>query len=99
MLRDLKHRYVDGLILVSLHLTEAHTEEYAGGGPVIVIGLPTKDTPVDRSAPTAEGRRRSRRHLRGRAAADRVRQRAPSTRPGPSRASAISTAALMRRCT
>ena len=27
MVRDLKHRHVDGLILASLHLTDAHAAE------------------------------------------------------------------------
>lgn len=43
MLRDLKRRYVDGLILCSLHLTAAHETELAAAAvPVIVIGRPTK---------------------------------------------------------
>ena len=48
MLRDLKHRFVDGLILASLNLTEAHTDELRNAAaPVVVIGRPTKGTPVD----------------------------------------------------
>jgi LacI family transcriptional regulator len=48
MVRDLKHRFVDGLILASLHLTEAHAAELRHAAvPVVVIGRPTKDTPVD----------------------------------------------------
>jgi LacI family transcriptional regulator len=48
MLRDLKRRFVDGLILCSLHLTEAHALELArAAAPVIVIGLPPKGTRVD----------------------------------------------------
>lgn len=48
MIRDLKHRYVDGLILASLHLTDAHHEELArAAAPVVVIGRPGKGTPVD----------------------------------------------------
>ena len=48
MVRDLKHRYVDGLILASLHLTDAHAERAErAAAPVIVIGRPTKGTPVD----------------------------------------------------
>jgi LacI family transcriptional regulator len=48
MVRDLKHRYVDGLILASLHLTEAHADELRrAAAPVIVIGRPTKGTPTD----------------------------------------------------
>ena len=46
--RDLKHRYVDGLILASLHLTDAHADELRrAAAPVIVIGRPTKGTPSD----------------------------------------------------
>jgi LacI family transcriptional regulator len=45
MVRDLKHRYVDGLILVSLHLTDAHADELRrAAAPVIVIGSPPKGT-------------------------------------------------------
>jgi LacI family transcriptional regulator len=48
MIRDLKHRYVDGLILASLHLTEAHAAELSlAAVPVVVIGRPTAGTPVD----------------------------------------------------
>jgi len=48
MVRDLKHRHVDGLILASLHLTEAHVEELAhAAAPVVVIGRPSGGTPVD----------------------------------------------------
>lgn len=48
MVRDLKHRYVDGLILASLHLTEAHAAELQlAAAPVVVIGRPTAGTPVD----------------------------------------------------
>jgi LacI family transcriptional regulator len=48
MVRDLKHRYVDGLILVSLHLTDAHADELRrAAAPVVVIGGSTKGTPVD----------------------------------------------------
>ena len=48
MVRDLKHRFVDGLILASLYLTEAHADELRrAAAPVIVIGRPTKGTPVD----------------------------------------------------
>jgi LacI family transcriptional regulator len=48
MVRDLKHRFVDGMILASLHLTDAHADELRrAAAPVIVIGLPTKGTPVD----------------------------------------------------
>jgi len=48
MLRDLKRRFVDGLILVSLQITEAHARELErAAAPVIVIGSPPKGTPVD----------------------------------------------------
>ena len=48
MLRDLKHRFVDGLILASLHLTDVHGEELRRAAvPVIVIGRPASGTPVD----------------------------------------------------
>jgi LacI family transcriptional regulator len=48
MVRDLKHRYVDGLILASLYLTEAHADELRSAAtPVVVIGRPSKGTPVD----------------------------------------------------
>jgi LacI family transcriptional regulator len=48
MLRDLKHRYVDGLILASLYLTDAHAEELRrAAAPVIIIGRPTNGTLVD----------------------------------------------------
>ena len=48
MVRDLKHRYVDGLILASLHLTEAHAAELrVAAAPVVVIGRPTAGTRID----------------------------------------------------
>lgn len=48
MIRDLKHRFVDGLILASLHLTEAHADELRNAAaPVIVIGRPITGTAVD----------------------------------------------------
>jgi LacI family transcriptional regulator len=47
-LRDLKRRHVDGLILCSLHLTDAHTVELARAAvPVVLIARPGKDCPVD----------------------------------------------------
>jgi len=46
--RDLKQRFVDGLILASLRLTEAHARELERAAvPVIVIGVPPKGTRVD----------------------------------------------------
>jgi LacI family transcriptional regulator len=48
LLRDLKRRFVDGLILCSLHPTEAHGEELARAPvPVVVIGRAPKTSPVD----------------------------------------------------
>jgi LacI family transcriptional regulator len=48
MVRDLKHRFADGLILASLHLTDAHSDELRRAAvPVVVIGQPTRGTPVD----------------------------------------------------
>ena len=47
-LADLRQRYVDGLILVSLRFTPAHAEAVAGAAvPVVVIGKPTKEAQVD----------------------------------------------------
>ena len=46
MVRDLKHRFVDGLILASLDLTGAHTEELRrAGAPVVLIGRASKARP------------------------------------------------------
>lgn len=48
MLRDLKHRFVDGLILVSLRLSDAHVEELGrAAAPVVVIGGPRSDAITD----------------------------------------------------
>jgi LacI family transcriptional regulator len=48
MLRDLKQRFVDGLILCSLRITEVHALELERAAvPVIVIGSPPKGTRVD----------------------------------------------------
>jgi LacI family transcriptional regulator len=48
MVRDLKHRFVDGLILASLHLTDVHAEELRrAAAPVILIGRPSTGTTVD----------------------------------------------------
>ena len=88
MVRDLKHRYVDGLILVSLHLTEAHADELRrAAAPVIVIGRPTKGTPVDSvRAYSRKGAAEAVRHLH---AAGRRRiafvNGPPHTAPGSSR--------------
>ena len=65
MVRDLKHRYVDGLILVSLHLTDAHADELRrAAAPVIVIGSPPKGTAVDSVRPySRKGAAEAVRHL------------------------------------
>ena len=65
MIRDLKHRYVDGLILASLHLTEAHADELRrAAAPVIVIGSPTKGTAADSVRPySRKGAAEAVRHL------------------------------------
>ena len=34
MVRDLKHRFVDGLILASLYLTDAHADEFGKRRPL-----------------------------------------------------------------
>jgi LacI family transcriptional regulator len=48
LVRDLRHRFVDGLILASLHLTQAHAVELTvSAAPVVVIGRPTVGTSVD----------------------------------------------------
>lgn len=48
LLRDLKQRFVDGLILCSLNFTAAHAAEVARAAtPVTVIGRPTKGAAVD----------------------------------------------------
>ena len=67
MLRDLKHRFVDGLILASLNLTDAHVEELRrAAAPVVVIGQPAKGTPVDTvQAHSRKGAAEAVRHLHG----------------------------------
>ena len=48
IVRDLKHRFVDGLILASLHLTAVHADELRrAAAPVILIGQPVTGTIVD----------------------------------------------------
>lgn len=48
IVRDLKHRFVDGLILASITLSADHAEELAHAAcPVVVIGRPARETPVD----------------------------------------------------
>ena len=66
MVRDLKHRFVDGLILASLDVTEAHAEELATAAvPVVVIGRPARGTKVDTvRAHSRKGAADAVRHLR-----------------------------------
>lgn len=53
-LRDLKQRYVDGLILVSLEFTPAHAAAVASAAvPVAVIGTPPDGTKVDTVRPNS----------------------------------------------
>src|SRR5688500_7455989 len=48
MIRDLKHRFVDGLILASLDLTQAHADAFRrAAAPVVVLGRPSRGTAVD----------------------------------------------------
>jgi LacI family transcriptional regulator len=48
IVRDLKRRFVDGLILCSLDLTDAHVAELeSAAAPVVVIGKPAKGSAVD----------------------------------------------------
>jgi LacI family transcriptional regulator len=67
MVRDLKHRFVDGLILASLYLTTAHAAEFArAAAPVIVLGLPVTGTSVDTvRAHSRKGAAEAVRHLHG----------------------------------
>ena len=53
-LEDLRQRYVDGLILVSLEFTERHAAAVANAAvPVVVIGAPGKDVRVDTVRPNS----------------------------------------------
>ena len=67
MVRDLKHRFVDGLILASLHLTDVHADELRrAAAPVILIGRPTTGTTVDTvRAYSRKGASEAVRHLYG----------------------------------
>jgi LacI family transcriptional regulator len=48
IVRDLRHRFADGLILACLQLTEAHAAELRNAAtPVVVIGRPADDLGVD----------------------------------------------------
>jgi LacI family transcriptional regulator len=56
ILRDLRRRFVDGLILVPLHVTPEHIEELSrAAAPVVVIGRIPADVPID--AVEADSRR------------------------------------------
>jgi LacI family transcriptional regulator len=65
MLRDLKQRFVDGLILCSLRITDVHARELErAAAPVIVIGTPPKGTRVDTVRPKSRrGAAEAVRHL------------------------------------
>ena len=48
IVRDLRHRFADGLILATLDVTEAHVEELRHAAtPVVVIGRPSNEVGVD----------------------------------------------------
>lgn len=48
ILRDLRRRFVDGLILVPINVTDAHLEELRNAAaPVVVIGRIPGDIPID----------------------------------------------------
>jgi LacI family transcriptional regulator len=48
ILRDLRRRFVDGLILVPINVTDAHLEELRhAAAPVVVIGRIPDDVPID----------------------------------------------------
>ena len=67
LIRDLRHRYVDGLILASLHLTQAHAAALGtSAAPVVVIGRPTPGTSIDTvRAYSRRGAAEAVRHLHG----------------------------------
>ncbi|MGZ4387940.1 MAG: LacI family DNA-binding transcriptional regulator [Gaiellaceae bacterium] len=88
LLRDLKRRWVDGLILCSLHFTPAHAEEVARAAvPVTVIGRPTKGAAVDTvRAKSRHGAAEAVRHLHGLGRRRIARVNGPEqTAPGSSR--------------
>jgi LacI family transcriptional regulator len=66
-LADLKQRYVDGLILVTLQFTDAHAKAIADATvPVAVIGNPTNGAKVDTVRPNSrKGAAEAVRHLYG----------------------------------
>ena len=48
IVRDLRHRFADGLILATLDVTEAHVDELRHAAtPVVVIGRPSNEVGVD----------------------------------------------------
>jgi len=48
IVRDLRHRFADGLILATLDVTEAHVDELRHAAtPVVVIGRPSNELGVD----------------------------------------------------
>jgi len=48
IVRDLRHRFADGLILATLDVTDAHVEELRHAAtPVVVIGRPSNELGVD----------------------------------------------------
>jgi LacI family transcriptional regulator len=67
IVRDLKRRFVDGLILVSLRLGEEHGPELAAAAaPVVVLGRPAKEPLVDTvRANSRRGAAEAMRHLAG----------------------------------
>lgn len=68
IVRDLKRRFVDGLILVSLRMTAHHASELENAGaPVVVIGPATNRTHVDTvRGNSRRGAAEAVRHLRAR---------------------------------
>ena len=67
IVRDLRHRFVDGLILASLQLTTDQADELRGAAvPVVVIGRPTVQLSVDVvRAHSRKGAAEAVRHLHG----------------------------------
>ena len=65
-IEDLKQRYVDGLILVSLDFTSAHTLAIAGAAvPIALLGNPPEGTKVDTvRANSSHGATEAVKHLR-----------------------------------
>jgi LacI family transcriptional regulator, galactose operon repressor len=68
MMRDLKHRFVDGLILASLNVTDEHVDALRDPAvPVVVIGKPPAAAAVDTvRAHSRKGAAEAVRHLHGR---------------------------------